>query len=105
MSGFGRVPPRNRRGGALLQAEARGRGLQVEFTDLIPSKRLACVISVPQKSDEDYISQLPSILTLFVIPAYTTREYVLSYQFMLNFKEVKLYQYMIREKALSGLLA
>lgn len=88
---------------ALRQAEEHGQRFPVDFSAAIPSKGLACVISVLQKSDEDYMSQLASLLTLFVIPAYTTREYVLSYQFMLNFKEVRLYQYRIREKALSGL--
>lgn len=88
---------------ALRQAEERGHRFPVEYSGAIPSKGLSCVISVLQKSEEDYISQLPSILTGFVIPAYTMREYVLSYQFMLNFKEFKLYQYRIREKALTGI--
>jgi len=78
-------------------------GMQVEYSEHIPSKGLVCVVTVKQSSPENYTAQFLSLATATVIPAYTTREYVLSYQIILDFKDIKEYQYNITEKALSSL--
>ena len=45
-----------------------------------------------------------AMATLFVLPAYTKREYVLSYNVLLDSKTIREYRFNITEKALSGIL-
>jgi hypothetical protein len=81
-------------------------GKPVEFTERIASQGLVCVVTVNEQlnSDTPYneYSEILSAVTLFTVPAYTTRKYVLSYSLHLDFKPVKEYEYHISEKAING---
>jgi hypothetical protein len=81
-------------------------GKPVEFTEHIASQGLVCVVTVTEQlnSDTPYNehSEILSAVTLFTIPAYTTRKYILSYSLYLDVKPVKEYEYRISEKAISG---
>lgn len=81
-------------------------GKQVEFTEHIPSQGLVCVVTVENQliSDPSY-SELLSAVTLFVVPSYTTRKYVLSYSLFLDFRKVREYQYDITEKSIMGIVS
>jgi hypothetical protein len=79
-------------------------GMGGTLSEHIPSRGLACVVTVRQESDEDYTLQLISVATLMVLPAYTSREYVINYEVLLDRKSVREYRFKITEKALTGLL-
>jgi hypothetical protein len=79
-------------------------GMGGTLSEHIPSRGLACVVTVRQESDEDYTLQLISVATLMVLPAYTSREYVINYEVLLDRKSVREYRFEITEKALTGLL-
>ena len=70
----------------------------------IPPDGLACVVRLEQTDATISSSELISLATLFVVPAYTNRKYVLSYALYRDKKEVTTYRYDITETALSGLL-
>jgi len=70
----------------------------------IPPDGLACVIRLEQADPKITSSELVSLATLFVLPAYTTRKYVLSYALFRDKREIITYRYDITETALSGLL-
>ena len=80
-------------------------GKPVEFTEHIQSKGLVCVVTVNELNDGATYSELLSAATLFVVPAYTTRKYVLSYSLLLDSKKAKEYELHIAEKAISGLVS
>jgi hypothetical protein len=58
-----------------------------------------------QLNDDTPYSQILSMATLSVIPAYTTRKYVLNYSLLYDYKAVKEYEYHITEKAVTGLVS
>jgi hypothetical protein len=82
-------------------------GRQAEFTEHIPSQGLVCVVTVNEQpvTDAALYSELLSALTLGVLPLYATREYVLSYTVLFDFKTVREYQYNITRKAIRGVLS
>lgn len=103
---WGQTPCRDSTGDRLYTGVAEvllQSGMHAQFTEHILSKGLVCVVSVEQVSPENYYVHLLSLATATVLPAYTTRQYVLSFAVLLDFKEIKVYQYDITEKALSGL--
>ena len=81
-----------------------GKPLKLIDSLTTPPDGLACVVRLEQMDPKISTSELVSLATLFVVPAYTTREYVLSYAVFRDKKEVITYRYAIKETALSGLL-
>lgn len=53
-------------------------------------------MTVKQVSPEKYTLQFMAMATLFVLPAYTKREYVLSYDVLLDSKTIREYRFNIR---------
>jgi hypothetical protein len=79
-------------------------GRSAVFTEHIPSEGLVCIVTLNEQPVADvtlYIHWL-NVLTMGLIPFYTTHEYVLSYTFLLDFKTVKEYPYIIAKKSMSG---
>jgi hypothetical protein len=78
-------------------------GKRVEFTEEIRSQGLVCVVSVEEQlTAETRYSEIFSLITVSVIPSYTTRTFVLNYSLLFDFKTVKEYQYHISEEAILG---
>jgi hypothetical protein len=78
-------------------------GKPIEFTEHIWSQGFVCVVTVNEQLSADIpYSEILSLVTLFTVPAYTTRKYVLNYSLLLDFKTVKEYEYHIAEKAITG---
>ena len=81
-------------------------GRPVEFREHIPSEGLVCVVILneqPVAGITGFIEFI-NVLTLGLIPFYTTHEYVLSYAFLLDFKAVREYQYTIAKTSMEGFL-
>ena len=79
-------------------------GRSAVFTEYIPSEGLVCVVTLNEQPVADvtlYIHWL-NVLTMGLIPFYTTHEYVLSYTFLLDFKTGREYPYTIAKKSMSG---
>ena len=70
----------------------------------IPPDGLACVVRLEQADPKTTYSELVSLATLYVLPAYATRKYVLTYALFRDKKEIITYKYDITERALMGLL-
>jgi len=70
----------------------------------IPPDGLACVVRLEQADLKITYGELVSLATLYVLPAYVTRKYVLSYALFRDKKEIITYRYDITERALMGLL-
>lgn len=105
---FGTTPCRDLAGeqlyngvGAALSDAGMGQG---NFVEHLPTTGLACFVTVKQESPEDYTSRLWSMATAFIVPAYTRREYVLSYDVYFDAKKMREYRFHITEKALNGLI-
>ena len=93
-----------------------GKPLKLIDSLTIPPDGLACVVRLeqmdPKISTSELVSlatlldpkistsELVSLATLFVVPAYTTREYVLSYAVFRDKKEVITYRYAKRRQLL-----
>lgn len=75
----------------------------VEFKEHIRSQGLVCVVTVNEQINDDIpYTEILSAVTLLTVPAYTTKEYILSYSVFWDSKPIKQYRYYITEKAIFG---
>lgn len=102
--GWGGLTPCRDLAGSELYAGVMVAGMGGTLSEHIPTRGLACIVTVRQESDEDYTLRLISAATLMILPAYTSREYVISYDVLLDGKSVREYRFKITENALTGLL-
>lgn len=74
------------------------------FAEHIPLQGLACAVTLGEEYSDITNGEWFSLMTLLVVPAYTTHKYVVSYSVLLDYETIRVYKYDIEENAITGFL-